>query len=216
MLERIINITPGTDYKNSASKSGHYQRSAAFLSTLQSTLSDSISLSPATAFLSSVHWRLKKLSKEKEKYVIAFEFDGFDFTAHVDQPEILVSHSLEYEIRKKVEQLTSRYEAYVQLITSVSDKREMPGSRTELPVLSSLLEDFIEMEELSYNLNADTIEVKKKFSQRKDLLIQEFNYLNSCLVVFLEKYLSIKYNFTAGAQNLNEGLLLRKVQITKL
>ncbi|MFA7418996.1 MAG: hypothetical protein WCZ90_04850 [Melioribacteraceae bacterium] len=216
MLERIINITPGSDYKNSASKSGHYQRSAAFLSTLQSTLSDTISLSPATAFLSSVHWRLKKLSKENEKYTIAFEFDGFEFTAHVGQPEILVSHSLEYEIRKKVEQLTSRYEAYVQLITSVSDSRDLAGSRTELPALSSLLDDFIEMEELTYNLNADTIEVKKKFSQRKDLLMPEFNYLNSCLVVFLEKYLSIKYNFTAGAQNRNEGLLLRKVQITKL
>jgi len=216
MLERIENISPGSDYKKSTSKSGRYQRSAQFLSTLQSSFSDSISLSPATAFLSSVHWRLKKLSNEKEKYVIVFDFDGFEFTAHVGQPDILISHSMEYEVRKKVDSLTKVYDTFMQIISAVSDQRERPGSRVTLPELAALVQDFVDLENLTYSLNSETTEVKKRFYQRNELLQVEFNYLNSCLVAFLEKYLSIKYNFTAGAQNQNDSLLLRKVQITKL
>lgn len=216
MLERILNISAGSDYKNSTSKSGHYHRSSQFLTTLQSSLSDTISLSPATAFLSSVHWHLKKLSNEKEKYVIVFDFDGFEFTANFGQPDILVSHSIDYEVRKKIERIARTYDAYMQIACAISDQREKPGSRVSLPELNLFVQDLSELEELTYSLNAETIEVKKKFYQRNELLQTEFNYLNSCLVEFLEKYLSIKYNFTAGAQNQTDSLLLRKVQITKL
>jgi hypothetical protein len=216
MLERIVNISPGSDYKSSTSKSGHYHRSAQFLSTLQSSLSDSISLSPATAFLSSVQWRLKKLSNEKEKYVIVFDFDGFEFTAHVGQPDILIAHSMEYEVRKKVDRFTTVYDTFMQIISAVSDQRDKPGSKVSLPELSLLVNDFIDLENLTYSLSSETTEVKRKFYQRNELLQGEFNYLNSCLVAFLEKYLSINYNFTAGALSQNDSLLLRKVQITKL
>ncbi|MEW6654055.1 MAG: hypothetical protein AB1394_11390, partial [Bacteroidota bacterium] len=74
----------------------------------------------------------------------------------------------------------------------------------------------LDLEDLTYSLNSDNTEVKKIFYQKINLLQTEFNYLNSCLVAFLEKYLSIKYNFTASAANQNESLLLRKVQINRL
>lgn len=216
MLERILNISAGSDYKNSTSKSGNYHRTSQFLSTLQSSLSDSISLSPATAFLSSVHWRLKKLSNEKEKFVIIFDFDGFEFTAHVGQPDILITHSVEYEVKRKIENYAKLYEANFQFASHVSDQRDKPGSRTAMPELISFVKDLLDLEDLSYNLDSENTEVKKIFYQRSDSLQTEFSYLNSCLIMFLEKYLSINYNFTEGAINTKEKLLLRKVQIIKL
>ncbi|MEW6653534.1 MAG: hypothetical protein AB1394_08710, partial [Bacteroidota bacterium] len=135
MLERILNISAGSDYKNSTSKSGNYQRTSQFLTTLQSSLSDSISLSPATVFLSSVHWRLKKLSSEKEKYIIAFEFDEFEFTAYLGQPDILITQSIEYEVKRKVEHYAKLYETSLQIICSVTERKEKPGSRVNMPEL---------------------------------------------------------------------------------
>ncbi|KAF0151683.1 MAG: hypothetical protein FD143_1816 [Ignavibacteria bacterium] len=216
MLERILNISAGSDYKSSTSKSGSYHRTSQFLTTLQSSLSDSISLSPATAFLSSVHWRLKKINFEKEKYIITFEFDGFEFTAYLGQPDILITHSIEYEVKRKVEHYTKLYEASLQIISSVSEQKEKPGSRIAMPELFLFVIELLDLEDLTYSLNSENAEVKKIFYQKSNMLQTEFNYLNSCLVAFLEKYLSIKYNFTASALSKNESLLLRKVLINKL
>jgi hypothetical protein len=216
MLERIQNISAGSDYKNSTSKSGNYHRTSQFLNTLQSSLTDSISLSPATAFLSSVHWRLKKLSNEKEKFVITFDFDEFEFTAHIGQPELLITHTIEYEVKRRIENYAKLYEATMQMICSVTEHNEKCGSRLTIPELNLFLLDVLELENLTYNLNSENSEVLKIFSQRSNSLYTEFNYLNKCIVAFLEKYLSLKYNFTAGAINQNESLLLRKVQINKL
>jgi len=216
MLERILNISAGSDYKNSTSKSGNYHRTSQFLSTLQSSMSDSISLSPATAFLSSVHWRLKKLNNEKEKFDITFDFDEFEFTAHIGQPDILFTHNIEYDVRKRIEYFASVYEANLNFMSPIKEQSERCGDRINMPELNTFIMELLELEELSYNLNSENTDVRQLFNKRSYSLSTEFNYLNSCLITFIEKYLSIKYNFTAGALNQNENMLLRKVQINKL
>ena len=72
MLEKITNISAGSDYKNATSKTGRYNRTSQFINALNSSMTDSISLSPAVSYLNSLNWKLKKINKVKENLIVIF------------------------------------------------------------------------------------------------------------------------------------------------
>jgi hypothetical protein len=217
MLERIINIAPGSDYKHSSAKTNRYQRTSQFLNELHSSVNDSISLSPATSFLASVHWKLKKFQSEKEKYVITFDFDGFEFTVHVGQPDLVVTHSMEYNVKKVIERISSSYLTTLYFNTphfaKQDDKIEI---KDKLPYLTTFVNELVDLNEISYLIKADSIEVKKIFFEKEEEMRLEFDYLNSCMVGFLEKYLSMKFNSADKRFSTEEVLSLLKAQVEKV
>lgn len=217
MLERIVNIAPGSDYKNASGKTNRYHRTSQFLSELHSSVNDSISLSPATAFLSSVNWKLKKFQNEKEKYVITFDFDDFEFTAHIGQPDLVVTHSMEYHVKKIMERVTSRFMISVHFNTphfaKLNDHIEV---KTNLPYLTGFVNELVDLNDLSYLVKADSTEVKKIFFEKEESIRSEFDYLNNCMVSFLEKYLSMRYYSDLKSNGTDEMLSLIRVQVEKV
>ena len=216
MLERIINIAPGSDYQKSPAKSSQYHRSAHFLHTMSTSLNDSISLSPATAFLASVHWRLKKINNEKEKIGVVFEFGGFEFTASMEKPGMVVNYNIEYEVKKAFEKLSFNHELKMWIESDAvykhSDKIDVI---IQLPQLASFANKLISIYDYSTSVSVDKAEVRDSFYEVLDLLQVEFEYVNSCLVGFLEKFLSLSFNLTEKKDLLKSNLLLRKIEISK-
>lgn len=216
MLERIVNIAPGSDFQKSSAKTARYNRSAQFLHTLNTSMNDSISLSPATSFLSSVHWRLKKFVNEKEKTLVVFEFDGFEFTAALNQSGMITSLSVEYEIKKAINKLPFVYNFKLWLesknIIRLNEKFDV---LTQLPYLNAFANQLVNLNDYSLNISVDKTDVREAFNEIEKSLNVEFDYLNGCLIGFLEKYLSLNFNVQSKRESF-DNLLLRNIEITKL
>jgi hypothetical protein len=213
MLERIVNISAGSDYKNS-SKPNRFNKSSRYLSTFSSSLPDSISLSPATAFLSTIHWRLKKITKSNNKIIINFEFDGYDFTAYVNQNEFHFQNNFEYDIKKIFEKLTRRFEVQTLILCPHNIKNsDKLDPKFHLTVLSEMIYRLIDLSHYSYSISVDNSEVKKIFSDMEYALCQEFDYINTCLLSFLEKYLTIKADVINDNKRYDNAFIMKKIQL---
>jgi len=213
MLERIINISAGSDYKNS-SKPNRYSKSSQYLSTFSSALSDSISLSPATAFLSTINWRLKRLTKNENKIVINFEFDGFDFTAYINHNEYQIQNNFEYDINKFFEKSAGKFEVQTLILCPHNFKnRDKLDPKFHLTVLSEMIYQLIDLNYNSYSISVNNIEVNKIFADAEYALRQEFNYINGCLLNFLEKYLTVKVDVINDNQKHDNVLIMKKIHI---
>ncbi|MCX7875610.1 MAG: hypothetical protein N2321_05500 [Melioribacteraceae bacterium] len=217
MLERITNISAGSDYKNATSKMGKYNRTSQFLHTLNNSISDSISLSPAVSYLNSINWKLKKINKVKENLVVIFEFDGFEFTANVGFPELALSNHVEYYVRKNFENVSNRIEVNINLETPPLNSELLKEPKdVELYYFNSFINDLIDLKEKVYELNEDNFEVIKLFKAKEKNLKKEFDAINENLFHFIEKYLSIKLRVISNAEPVDDKIVLRKVQIIKI
>ncbi len=215
MLERIVNIAPGSDYQKSSAKSSNYSRSGHFLHSLNSSMNDSISLSPATAYLSSIKWKLKQLKKEREKIILSFEFDEFDFTATLEQNGL--TNSIEYEVKRTVNKIPYVYRATVCIesnkLKKQKDKFEM---LIHLPILNSFFEELVRLSDYAANISAENIQAKEAFFEKERDLISEFEYVNGCVLAFVEKYLSVNLLVAEKKDFMNDEILLKKIQITRM
>jgi hypothetical protein len=215
MLERIVNIAPGSDYQKSSAKSSRYTRSAHFLHSLNSTMNDSISLSPATAYLSTIRWKLKKLNNEREKIVVAFEFDEFDFTATLEQ--LSETKTIDYEVRKTINKIPYVYQAVIGIgSNSLKKQREKFDMLDHLPILNSFFDELVRLSDYTANMSVDNAQAKEAFFDKEKNLKPEFEYVNGCVITFLEKYLSMNLSPAEVRDGENDNLLLKKIQISRL
>lgn len=216
MLEKITNISAGSDYKNATSKTGRYNRTSQFINALSSSMTDSISLSPAVSYLNSLNWKLKKINKFKEELVITFEFDGFEFTANIGYPETALNNHVEYLIKKNIDKVSNRIEININLETPpYNSELQKNLNNVDLFYLNLFINDLIELYEKVYELNESNYEVIKLFNSLEKNLKQEFNLINENLFHFIEKYLSIKLRLISNAEPVEDKILLRRVQIIK-
>ncbi len=212
MLEKIINITPGSDFKNS-SRPSKYSKTSQFMHAFQTSIGDSVSLSPATSYLSSINWRLKKFVNEKDKITITFEFDSIEFTVNINQNDLLSITSFEYDVKKIFELFSSRYE-FLARVNSHYSNQNSSGKLITLPTLNQFIKDVADLASFMDTVTIDNQEVQKIIFKIEDALKSEFNYLDRCLITFFQKYLSLKINHQSLA-NTGSTPLLKKVQVTK-
>lgn len=216
MLGRITNISAGSDYKNSASKSGAYNRTSQFIHTLSASMSDSISLSPAVTFLNSLNWKLKKISKEKEHLIIVFEFNGYEFTANIGYPELALNNNVDYIVKRNFENISNRLVLNINITTPpLNYELESELNSVDLFHFDSFVKDIINLYEKVYELNEENYEVVKLFKAREKILKKEFETINENLFHFIEKYLSIKLKVITNAEPVDNIIKLRRVQIMK-
>ncbi len=216
MLEKITNISAGSDYKNATSKTGRYNRTSQFINALNSSMTDSISLSPAVSYLNSLNWKLKKINKFKENLIVIFELNGYEFTANVGYPETALNNHIDYFIKKFIEKLSSRIEMNLSLETPPYN-RELQENQNEVDLfyLNLFINDILELNEKVYELNENNYELIKLFNSRERNLKREFNMINENLFHFIEKYLSIKLRPISNAEPVEDKILLRRVQLIK-
>ena len=215
MLEKIVNISAGSDYKQS-SKPGARSKVLHYLNEYHPTGNDSISLSPATAYLSIIGWKLKKIKIEKEKIHIGFFFDNMDFSTTINPGEISQLPPIEYLIKYSVETFASILELNAKIISPVSSGiSESEQVKIQFPAIRK----FFDLAGTFYGsktlISSDDYEVQHLFSEMGYSLLSEFLYMNKSLITFLEKFLSIKINTLNNGVKTDDGLTLKFLQIIK-
>jgi hypothetical protein len=215
MLEKIVNISAGTDYKQS-SKPGRQSSVSNYISSYHAVSNDSISLSPATAFLSGIGWKLKKIQNEKEKLHIVFSFDDFDFSIAIIPGEIAQLQRIDYEIKYSF----NSYTGIVNMNIKVASPLNIEGSESiqvklHLPELKKFFSSIISSFGFRTDVSSSTYEVQKYFLEMENALQPEFSYINKGLINFLEKYLSLKFNLKHENVIAGHMLELKLLQINK-
>lgn len=215
MLEKIVNISAGSDYKQS-SKSGARSKVSHYISEYHQVGNDSISLSPATAFLSVIGWKLNKIQIDKEKINIGFSFDNLDFFTTVNPNELFQLQKIDYTINSSHDFFAGIAEVNIQISSPLdSDNSES----TQVKLFLTELKKFISAVATSCGykslVSSDTYEVQNIFSEMEHLLQSEFHYINKSLVGFLEKFLSAKINIKHDNVMQNHKLKLNSLQIKK-
>lgn len=216
MLEKIINITSSSEYKNPPKSGKHGSKSGVFRHA-NFSLSDSISFSPAVAFMTSHHWKLNVFEKENDKTVIDFELDGIRFLVKVSEIDLAKHQDLEYSVTKNVETTKHKISVRVQFISFVSaDTARKLDPRLTLPHLNNFLNDLTEISTYVLQLSENHPLVQNVIEKEAEQLKSEFEYLNSCIVNFLEMYLSKKFVFSLTDKNQGKHLSLSKLNISKI
>lgn len=217
MLEKIVNISAGSDYKNSASKSGRYSRGAQFLHTLQSSMSDSVSFSPAVTYLTSINWKLKKINKDKENLIITFDYDDFEFCVNVGFPELAITNRFNYNIKKIVEKIYNKVDLSVNLETPILNREiQQSNSSVKLYYFNSFINGLIELNETVIQVSSTSFEVQKLLRLNEKQIKSELELMNENILIFIEKYLSIKLRNNPIIEPGDDNISLHKVQIIKI
>jgi len=216
MLEKIENIAQGSDYQKSSgnnTKSG-YKRS---LSSSYSSVNDSILLSPAILFLSSINWKLKHLHIEKDKLSIVFTFDNFDFSSaltigeipSIEKIDYLVKYPSDHQINASY--LTINFSSYI--TQSIIDSSQ---TKHQLLDLTKFCISVIEAYSYNSGLVIDSIQIQDIYVRLEYDIKSEFAYLNKCLINFLEKYLSLKINPDKESEPAKSELKFKNIQLNKM
>lgn len=213
MLEKIENIARGSDFKHSSRPATHQNQVSRYLVTLQANVNDSFSLSPATAFISSIHWKLKKININKDKFAIVFEFDGFEFTTQFHQSEIISQKELEYDLKKEIENFAGKTIISFSITSSINDESlNKIEVRSNLPGLNDFAEKIFSSRSNNFLTGIDDSVANKIFYEFEEGLRKEFNYINSCLLNFAEKFLSMKINLTQNGKR-NNSLSMKNLKL---
>lgn len=215
MLEKIVNISASSDYKN-PTKTGKQFSKSGVLRSAYTSLSDSILFSPAVTFMTSHHWKLNRIDKENDKVIIDFELDGIRILLMINENDLIRQQDLEYRLTKNIELLRRKISIYANFISFISaDMIRRVDLQVTLPHLNNFFKKLTEASEYVYQLSENHIFVQETFEQDAEPLKSEFEYLNSCVVNFLEMYLSKKFVFSLIDKNQGRHLSLSKLSISK-
>ena len=188
MLNKIDNISPGSEYSKANRPSG-FSGNLATAYVRQSYVHDSVNISPALQFLNLVRWRLKQFKhKAKEKLFLNFILSDIEFQTTIDLVTIENADEVNYHMIKEGNE--SNFGS--QIISEMSVKIENVHYDKEPELI---------------NLSALNVFYQRIFNQRiyreltqgdkyiLDELVngisagirEEFGYLNNQLFIFLEK-----------------------------
>jgi hypothetical protein len=216
MLEKIENIAQGSDYQKSSGTDKKLGNKRS-LSNSYSSVNDSISLSPAILFLSSINWKLKYLHIEKDKLTIVFIFDNFEFSAILTLSEIPSLEKIDYTVKYPADPQTNANNLTINLSSYIFHSF-IDGSPTKHQLLDLTKFCISVMEAYRYNsgLSIDSIQIQDIYVRLKYEIKSEFAYLNKCLINFLEKYLSLKTNPEKESEPAKSELDFKYIQLNKM
>lgn len=207
MLEKVVNISPGTDYRKSSGNPKYYKKLGPHGYTKLSSGNDYLSISPATSLLASLGWKLKKLNKNSEKLHLVFEVDGFEFETSVLPNELNHNPAVDYKVEKNFHGYMTEIFVTVSLKAPIGNKF-VPGGRKKLETLSNFFEQFNVPGIAKPNTITNKVTIDSFLSDYQKLLAEEFEYINACLIQFLEKYISVEVSFHNNEKN--EGAVVIK------
>lgn len=211
MLEKVVNINPSSDYKKSTGSPKYYKKVNSYTYT-PTNVNDSVLISPATSLLSTFGWKLKKLQKEPEKVQIIFELNGFEFDTTVQINELNKNQKIEYKIKKNIDGFAAEIIVTVILSAPINLEATENDFEKDLTALNNFFEQFKSFSVKRPNLITDLYTIDSLVNDFKNSLNKEFNFINSCLIKFLEKYISLKPNFHHSRGD-EDGVLIKSIHI---
>lgn len=213
MLEKIVNINAGSDYKNST-KPGKYSVAGRYLSDYQTHSNDSVTISPASSFIAKIHWRLKHVKKEVNKVEITFDFDNFEFHTVISPTELSQNPYFNYHIKKNLDGLMPKGELNLTVSSALGNISHEFEIKDKLSILSSFVEETLMIGGDKYLLNESDYSVNKIFYALVNGLRPEFEYLNNCLIIFFEKLMTSKISIPNNA-DIHDNVLVLKNYLIK-
>lgn len=210
MLEKVLNINPGSDYKKSTGNPKYYKKTSGYHYTLATT-NDSLYISPATSLLASLGWKIKKLNKDSEKIQIMFELDGFDFEANIFINELNQNAKIDYRSKKNLERFATEVLITVSLSAPIISSPGELEANIKLRGFSRFVDQFESARFKKPSLITERNIIETLYYDVRKEITDEFNLINSCFVSFLEKYISFKPVFHPSTGN--EGVIIKSIQI---
>lgn len=210
MLEKVLNINPGSDYKKATGNPKYYKKVSGYQMSMNSA-NDTLYISPATSLLASLGWKIKKLNRDSEKIQIQFELDEIDFEASIFVFELNQHPKIDYKVVKKVNRFASDVIVALFLSAPVKSLTDDITSDVKFNVLKRF---FLQFESPRFK-KATTIDDSNiietlLFDFRKEIT-NEFNLINNCFIKFLEKYISFK-SMNQNALD-DEGVIIKSIHI---
>jgi hypothetical protein len=214
MLEKIINITPGSEFKNS-SKSPELLRYAHASKSPYFSINDSVNFSPAIQYLKTIEWQLKELSKTaNEKLLITFCISELEFRVVVDLSALSKLSFITYEIKRKRSASVAGQTLIV--LTSIISEVLYDENNVSLHLnaLNKLLDRFEKLN-ITDELNGIDIETLSYLAEDISVHLQtEFEYINKFLLVFIEKLTGKKINTGTKSFHKNEqSIIIEKMKL---
>ncbi len=217
MLEKITNISPNSDYKKSTGNPKYYKKTNSY-SYVSNSINDSILISPATALLATYGWKLIKINNQTDKIHIVFELNGFEFDSTIYLNELSKFRTIEYKIKKGIEGYAAEITVLIILITHIKSDLTEIETEKNLDALNEFFEQFKSISVKRPNIITDKLTID---SLSRDFIIslnKEFNYINSCLIKFLNKYASINLNIHHSQSDENrgvkDGIIIKSIHIS--
>lgn len=188
MLDKILNITPGSDFNQSPVKKG---KGDYFLSRIaaHSDVHDSLSYSPAWRYITQLNWRINgaKLLKDN-KFYISFIVGETEFNTLLDLNDLSSSSVFVYEITRKKVINNNETGVLIELekkTYSVADA----GVIYELKNLNRLFERVWNMD-LKHELSDKEMYLNSLLEDNIKGISAEINFITVSLVSFVEKLLN--------------------------
>lgn len=213
MLERIINITPGSDYNHSAKNPKLGKKFSLYAAFQSDTSADSIHISPATAFLANIRWKLKKFANDQERINLVFEFDGFEFLTHFSVRELIQIRRIEYDVKKSMENLGNLVKVSSRISAPLNEFMELDVVVEHMRYLSEFYTRLLKSGLRIPSVVSDTTMLGNMAVDIKNELSDEFSYINSCLLHFVEKYSSQRIAVPAKSGTEETELIIKSVNL---
>ncbi|MCF6269669.1 MAG: hypothetical protein L3J41_08165 [Melioribacteraceae bacterium] len=213
MLERIGNISFENDFsKSKRRKYGSYKGNLYAGSSFD--INDSISFSPASKYLSRANWLLKEYHQSNEgKINLEFNYHGFSFEVSFDLETLGTINSLVYKISKDVVQNLQEKNVSATFKISIGKSSQKLPLQKELRGLEQLFARFATLN-LNNELNIYNYELIETLLEGMYSLLQnDFEYLNSTLLQFIEKQTNMRVgSLVAKFHNVSTEISLQKIK----
>lgn len=211
MLNRIVNISAGSDFKSASKpfRGAKFDRTNAS----QGYRPDSIAISPAYNFLAKHNWKIKELIMEGEKLHISFFLSGFEFLTVIPLKQINQLPSIEYTVIKEKEIDKAKRRIAAEFIVNIA---EINYGREEFNFNLVKMEAFFNRL-IHLRLNGELGPAERKSLDElleglAEGMQEEFNEINNGIFIFIEKYFNFKITIGAKKVNINNPVFLVKVR----
>jgi len=193
MLGKIINISTNPDLRQPRKSHGFGKFFAGGYSH-STDVHDSVTLSPALLYLNEIKWQLKVINhSSNEKLMVVFIAAGLEFSTTIDMLDISYIDRLNYDVLKEREHNGEKTKA----LAHFSAKVNYHGFDEFENVIEfkgfKIFFDRLFLLDMDCELNAsESKAIDNLLDGINDRICDEFDYINSGILTFIEKLKGIK------------------------
>lgn len=211
MLNRIINIAAGFDFKGAAKQPKNLKYGKGHIYHMYDG-HDSINISPAYNFLMKHNWKILDLNVEDEKLFIGFIVSGFEFNTVIHLKQINQLTDIEYNVAKEKEIDGVKFKMSVDLIVNLSRiNYDEVSQRFDMTNLESFFNRLVFLKLKGELTSADRKAIDGLLEGLAVGMQNEFDSINNGLFIFIEKYFSYKISSPAGRAVTSNSVFVMKI-----
>jgi hypothetical protein len=208
MLEQIINITPGSDFKKTRNTKG-FVRIKNKGSFNKLVFNDTFVFSPAAQYLSKLNWQLKEIHVfPNEKVFLSFVTSNFEFHITLDLSKVSYLDYINYTVICEREYGFKLRKLLLNLSVGIE---EILYSEKIMPIEFGSLETLIGRM-LPFTVDNELVKMREAELFRfveglEEGLKEEFGYLNVLLFTLIYKITNITYTLVNEDKNPENPLI---------